>query len=137
VDPEAGKDIAQDIRVVFPLDVVIAPDLDVAGLLRIGVVEFSDPVVDGGVGDIYLLKGLTLCSGIDKVVGIPSFFIMICLLFALLFTSQPSFSKTFTASLPEITGNFAITPLPQWKLVPFFQKSNPYLKLKDNPLWHL
>ena len=71
MDPEAGKDIAQDIRVVFPLDVVIAPDLDVAGLLRIGVVEFSDPVVDGGVGDIYLLKGLVF----PEFFGIAKFYV--------------------------------------------------------------
>ena len=71
VDSDAGENIAEDIRVVFPLDVVIAPDFDIAGLFWIRVVEFSDLVIDGGVGDIYLLKGLVF----PEFFGIAKFYV--------------------------------------------------------------
>ena len=71
VDPDAGENIAQDICVVFPLDVVIAPDLDVTGIFLIRVMEFFDFVIDGGVGDVYLLKGFVF----PEFFGVAKFYI--------------------------------------------------------------
>ncbi len=50
---------------------MIAPDLNVAGLFWIWVVEFPDLVIDGGVGDIYLIKALVF----PKLFGIAKFYV--------------------------------------------------------------
>ena len=71
VNLNAGEDLVEDVCVVFPLDIVISPDLDVAGLFRIRVVEFSDLVIDGGMGDIYLLKGFVF----PEFFGIAKFYV--------------------------------------------------------------
>jgi len=55
--PDIGENGIQLPCVVFPLDVVVAPDLDVAGFVQVRVVELFELIVDRGMGDVDLIEG--------------------------------------------------------------------------------
>ena len=46
INVDAGKEPAERRFVVLPVAVVIAPDFDVAGLLRIAVMKCGQPLVN-------------------------------------------------------------------------------------------
>ena len=56
INDDAGKEPAQRRFVVLPVEVVIAPDFDVAGLLGIAVMKCGQPLVNRGVGDVDLIE---------------------------------------------------------------------------------
>ena len=64
VDLNPRKEGLVDVLVIFPVEVVIPPYLDVAGLCGIGVVKLRQQIIDRRVGDVDLVK----------VVILPEFF---------------------------------------------------------------
>jgi hypothetical protein len=45
----------KECRVILPVEIVVSPDLDVARLFRVGIVEFGEPIINRGMGDIDLV----------------------------------------------------------------------------------
>jgi len=66
VDLHPRKQSLVDVLVIFPIEVMIPPDLQVAGLCRIGVLEFSQKFIDRRVGDVDLVEVVVL----PKLLGI-------------------------------------------------------------------
>jgi len=69
VDTDAGEDALEAVGVVFPVFVVVAPDLDVAGPGGVRVMETAEEVVDGGVGDVGLVEVFYL----PELLGVAQF----------------------------------------------------------------
>jgi len=60
VDLNPRKQELVDVLMILPIEVVIPPDLNIAGLRGIGVVEFRQEFIDRRMGDVYLVKVLIL-----------------------------------------------------------------------------
>jgi hypothetical protein len=56
IQTHAGKQAQKRGRISTPVEIVVAPDFDVARPFRIGVVELGKPVIDRSVGDVGLIK---------------------------------------------------------------------------------
>jgi len=56
MDLDAGEQRAIDCFVILPVQVVVPPHLEVAGLPRIRIVEFRQELIDRGVGDVDLVE---------------------------------------------------------------------------------
>ncbi|MBC8391645.1 MAG: hypothetical protein H8E17_03630 [Deltaproteobacteria bacterium] len=57
INANSWKQPGQRGRVLPPFKVVVPPDLDVSCLFRIRIVEFGQLLINGGVGDVDLIKG--------------------------------------------------------------------------------